>query len=194
MGRGKGKYSNKKSRKQNALAGTTQVMEHPVAQTVTKGGLVLLTAIAAGGAGAALGKHSLIAGVPVTLVGFHKKNPYIIAAGLGLTLSNGFQNQNKPATSVQGVDGLEFRQIAEEAKDRVGTFFKNFSEKLYLDKGEPSATAGLSGDSKEEQVTYFMNPYNDTKELDMSEIDRIQEQIANMNQGINAIEETEREF
>jgi hypothetical protein len=194
MGRGKGKYSNKKSRKQNALAGTTQVMEHPVAQTVTKGGLVLLTAIAAGGAGAALGKHSLIAGVPVTLVGFHKKNPYIIAAGLGLTLSNGFQNQNKPATNVQGVDGLEFRQIAEEAKDRVGTFFKNFSEKLYLDKGEPSATAGLAGDSKEEQVTYFMNPYNDSKALDMSEIDRIQEQIAAMNQGMNAIEETEREF
>lgn len=194
MGRGKGKYSNKKSRKQNEFAGTTQVMEHPVAQTVVKGGLVLLTAIAAGGAGAALGKHSLIAGVPVTLVGFHKKNPYIIAAGLGLTLSNGFQNQNKSATNVQGVDGLEFRQVAEEAKDRVGTFFRNFSEKLYLDKGEPSATAGLAGDNKEEQVTYFMNPYNDTKELDMSEIDRIQEQIANMNQGMNAIEESEREF
>lgn len=198
MGRGKRKSRNKRYRKsggtQNTLAGTGNVLEHPVAQTIAKGGLVVLTAIAAGGAGAALGRHSLIAGVPVTLLGFHKKNPYIIAAGLGLTLSNGFQNQNKAAANVQGVDGFDLKQVAEGAKDRVGTFFKNFSEKLYLDKGEPSATAGLAGDNKEEQVTYFVNPYNDSKELDMSAIDRIQEQIAAMNQGMNAIEETEREF
>ena len=179
----------KKNKQGNALFGTAPVMEHPIAQTVTKGGLVLLAAIAAGGAGAALGKHSLLAGIPVTLVGFHKKNPYIIAAGLGLTLSNGFQNQNK-TTTVQGVDGLDMKQIAEQAKDRVGTFFKNFSEKLYISKAEPSATNGLAG---EEQVTYFVNPYNNAKELDMSAIDRIQEQIANMN-GMNAVEETEREF
>ena len=179
----------KKNKQGNALFGTAPVMEHPIAQTVTKGGLVLLAAIAAGGAGAALGKHSLLAGIPVTLVGFHKKNPYIIAAGLGLTLSNGFQNQNK-TTTVQGVDGFDMKLIAEQAKDRVGTFFKNFSEKLYISKAEPTATNGLAG---EEQVTYFVNPYNNAKELDMSAIDRIQEQIANMN-GMNAVEETEREF
>lgn len=187
------KNKTKKQKQGHALFGPAAVMEHPVAQTVTKGGLVLLAAIAAGGAGAALGKHSLLAGIPVTLVGFHKNNPYIIAAGLGLTLSNGFQNQNK--TTVQGVDGFDIKQIAEEAKDRVGTFFKNFSEKLYLSKpAEPNATAGLAGDQKEEQVTYFVNPYSETKELDMSAIDRLQEQIASMNGGMNAVEETEREF
>lgn len=184
------KKGNKKRKQGHALFGPAPVMEHPVAQTVTKGGLVLLAAIAAGGAGAALGKHSLLAGIPVTLIGFHKKNPYVIAAGLGLTLSNGFQNQNR--VSVQGVDGFDIKQIAEEAKDRVGTFFKNFSEKLYIAKqAEPTATAGLSGGQKDEQVTYFVNPYNDTKELDMSAIDRIQEQIATMNGGLN---EVEREF
>jgi hypothetical protein len=195
MARGRKNKGRKRGKKKqgNALFGAP-VMEHPVAQTVTKGGLVLLAAIAAGGAGAALGKHSLLAGIPVTLVGFHKKNPYIIAAGLGLTLSNGFQNQNKTTAPVQGVDGFDFKQITEQAKDRVGTFFKNFSEKLYISPGEPTPTAGLTGDSKHEQVTYFVNPYNKTKELDMSEIDRIQEQIANMNGGMNAIEETEREF
>ncbi len=184
------KRKNNKNKKGNALFGTAEVIKHPIAQTVTKGGLVLLTAIAAGGAGAALGKHSLLAGIPVTLLGFHKKNPYIIAAGLGLTLSNGFQNQNK--TTVQGVEGFDMKQMAEQAKDRVGTFFKNFSEKLYLSKVEPTATAGLAGEHGEEQVTYFMNPYN-AKELDMSAIDRIQEQIANMN-GMNAVEDMEREF
>ena len=156
----KGKRIRKGNKQNNTLFGTAQVMEHPIAQTVTKGGLVLLTAIAAGGAGAALGKHSLLAGIPVTLMGFHKKNPYLIAAGLGLTLSNGFQNQNKTVAPVEGVDGFDMKQIAEQAKDRVGTFFKNFSEKLYISKAEPSATAGLAGDSKEEQVTYFVNPYN----------------------------------
>lgn len=191
MGRGKGK--NAKEEK-HGMTNVTEVMEHPIAQTVTKGGLMLLTAIAAGGAGAALGKHSLLAGIPVTLVGFHKKNPYIIAAGLGLTLSNGFQNQSNTATTTQTVDGLDIKQIAEEAKDRVGTFFKNFSEKLYLKPTDPPTMAGLAGSNKDEQVTYFINPYNDTQELDMSAIDRLQEQIANMHQGMNAIEETEREF
>lgn len=190
MARGKRRRKNKKQKQSGALFGTSQVMEHPVAQTVTKGGLMLLTAIAAGGAGAALGKHSLLAGIPVTLVGFHKKNPYIIAAGLGLTLSNGFQNQNK---TVQGVDGFDMKQIAEQAKDRVGTFFKNFSEKLYIGKAEQTPTAGLEGGNNEEQVTYFVNPYNEAKELDMSAIDRIQEQIANMS-SMNAVEEIEREF
>jgi hypothetical protein len=198
MGRKK-KYKGRKKDgrvSKGPLAGVSGVMDHPVAQTVTKGGLVLLAAIAAGGAGAALGKHSLIAGVPVTLIGFHKNNPYLIAAGLGLTLSNGFQNQK--AAPVSGVDGFDFKQIAEEAKDRVGTFFKNFSEKLYLPKSETATetTAGLEG-NQDEQVTYFVNPYNELNELDMSAIDRIQEQIAGMNagtSGMDAIEEPDREF
>ena len=192
MGRGKGK--NKAKGKD--LSGVAQAMEHPVAQTVTKGGLVLITAIAAGGAGAALGKHSLIAGIPLALIGYHKKNNYMMAAGLGLCLSNGFQNSNKTSAPVQGVDGLDIKQIAEEAKDRVGTFFKNFSEKLYLSKVEPTGTSGLEGNGNQEQVTYFVNPYNSAKELDMSAIDRIQEQIANMSKGTAGLNdaEVEREF
>jgi hypothetical protein len=187
----------KKGKNNKALSGVSQVMEHPVAQTVTKGGLVLLTAIAAGGAGAAIGKHSLIVGIPLALIGYHKKNEYLMAAGLGLTLSNGFQNPNKNSTPVQGVDGFDLKQITEDAKDRVGTFFKNFSEKLYLSKSEPTGTSGLEGNGNQEQVTYFVNPYNSVKELDMSAIDRIQEQIASMSKGtsgMSAIDEPEREL
>ena len=79
-----------------------------------------------------------------------------------------------------------------DAKDRVGTFFKNFSEKLYINKGE-SATAGLAGDGKDEQVTYFINPYS-KKELDMTAMDRIQEQIATMSGGMSTVGEVDREF
>ena len=189
MGRKKRKNKRKGRPRQNqskgGLSGVSQVMDHPIAQTITNGGLLVLTAIAAGGAGAALGKHSLIAGVPLALFGVHRKNNYLIAAGLGLTLSNGFQNPNKSAAPVQGVNGFDMKQIAEDAKDRVGMFFKNFSEKLYLPSSESAsqATSGLTG--SEEEVTYFMNPYNNANELDMSAIDRIQEQIANMNKDVN---------
>jgi hypothetical protein len=194
MGRKKRrKHRGKSSRKgqRQGLSGVSQVMDHPVTQTVTKGGLVLLTAIAAGGVGAALGRHSLLAGIPLALYGYHKKNQYMTAAGMGLVLSNGFQNGNK--SSVQGMDGLDIKQIASEAKERVGTFFKNFSDKLYLPKTESVATAGLTGNDNDE-VSYFVNPYS-AKELDMSAIDRVQEQIASMGKnGMNAIEDTDREF
>jgi hypothetical protein len=186
MGRKRRKSKRKHHRKSFGLSGISGAMEHPVVGTIAKGGLVLLAAIAAGGAGAALGKHSLIAGVPVTLIGFHKKNPYLIAAGLGLTLSNGFQLANQ-AAPVQAVEGFDMKQIAEQAKDRVGTFFKNFSEKLYISK----PVEGLEGS---DQVTYFVNPYNSAKELDMSAIDRVQEQIAQMNKGTGGIDEPDREF
>jgi hypothetical protein len=175
---GKGKSKNK------GLAGTVKAAT-PYMKTAKESMLMLLAAIAAGGAGAALGRHSFIAGIPVTLFGVHKQNKYVIAAGLGLVMSNGFQKAGG-ATPTETVEGFDMKQIASEAKDRVGTFFKNFGEKLYLSK---ETIAGLAGD--DEQVTYFVNPYS-TKELDMSAIDRIQEQIAQMNgAGLNEIE---REF
>ena len=104
-------------------------------------------------------------------------------------LSNGFQKQASAATtetSTESVEGFDIKQIASEAKDRVGTFFKNFGEKLYLSK---QTIAGLAGD--DDNVTYFVNPYSN-KELDMSAIDRVQEQIAQMNGA--GLSEIEREF
>lgn len=192
------KRKDKKSRKSGGLAGVSQVMKHPIAESIAKGGLLVLTAIAAGGAGAAVGRHSLLAGVPVAILGYYKKNNYLIAAGLGLTLSNGFQNPIKSPT-VQGVDGFDMKQIADQAKDRVSTFFKNFSDKLYLPKAE-TGTAGLEGNGDE--VTYFVNPYNNSAELDMSAIDRLQQEIAEMNgqtSGVNTEEtlvekDIDREF
>lgn len=190
MAKGK-KYSEKRKAskskvKSHSLFGLTDTAKNSYMDTAKEGGLMLLAAIAAGGAGAAIGKHSLIAGVPLTLIGIHRKNKYLIAAGLGLTLSNGFQKPGQ-STSMQGVEGFDMKVLAQEAKDRVGTFFQNFKEKLYL---APSGTAGLGED---EQVTYFVNPHS-SKELDMSAIDRIQEQIAEMNRNVSGLNETDREF
>jgi hypothetical protein len=176
-------------KKSQGLAGTVKAAT-PYLQTTKEGLLMLLAAIAAGGAGAAIGKHSFLAGIPVTLIGVHKQNKYVIAAGLGLVMSNGFQKQGTATetASTESVEGFDFKQISADAKDRVGTFFKNFGEKLYLSK---ETIAGLAGD---DDVTYFVNPYS-KKELDMSAIDRIQEQIAQMNKsGTSGLSEVDREF
>jgi hypothetical protein len=184
MAKGKGKKGKK------GLSGVAVTQEKSsYVDTAKEGGLMLLAAIAAGGAGAAIGKHSLIAGIPLTLFGVHKRNKYLIAAGLGLTLSNGFQLKNQPTTT-GGIGALDMKQIATEAKDRVTTFFKNFADKLYLPKSTESGTSGLGDD----QVTYFVNPYS-SKELDMSAIDRIQEQIAEMSKGgASGLSDVDREF
>lgn len=170
------------------LSGVAKVGENSYVITAKEAALMLLAAIAAGGAGAAIGKHSLLVGLPITVIGIHKKNKYVTAAGLGFTLSNGFQNKSNaiPETT----DGLgNIKQLAEQAKDRVTTFFKNFGEKLYLPKSITETTNGLG----ENGVTYFVNPYS-KKELDMSAIDHIQEQIAQMNKSDSGQDQIEREF
>lgn len=181
------KRKNRKNRSKG-LFGTpaSAVNKKAIGDTLKEGGLILLSAIAAGGAGAAVGKHSLLVGLPVTLYGIYKNNKYVTAAGLGLVLSNGFQLK-KQAQPTEGVDGFDIKILATEANDRVGTFFKNFSEKLYL----PKTSEGTSGLGEDEGVTYFINPHSN-KELDMSAIDRIQEQIADMNKPMNG--EIDREF
>lgn len=181
-----------KRKRGSGLLGVTQTGANSYVVTAKESALMLLAAIAAGGAGAAIGKHSLLVGLPVTIIGIHKKNKYITAAGLGFTLSNGFQNKAQAAVEQEvAVEGLgDIKQLATEAKYRVTTFFKNFGEKLYLPKSVTGGTSGLG----ENEVTYFVNPYSN-KELDMSAIDRIQEQIAEMNRkGTSGLNEIEREF
>ena len=191
MGRSK-KQNKKGKQKSHPLFGTALAGKNTYMETAKEGGLMLLAAIAAGGAGAAIGKHSLIAGVPLTLIGIHRKNKYLIAAGLGLTLSNGFQKQGQSSSSTtQGVDGFDLKQMAQAAKDRVGTFFENFKGKLYL---SPAPVASTTEGLDEEQVTYFVNPYNGAGALDTSAIDRVQEQIAEMNKNMSGLNEMDREF
>jgi hypothetical protein len=192
-----GKRNNKKRNKahgHHALFGNPAAVQS-YKDTAKDGLFILVAAIAAGGAGAAIGKHSLLAGLPLTFYGIHNKNKYLIAAGLGLTLSNGFQKPGGQSTTTQGIDGFDFKQFASDAKDRVGTFFQNFSEKLYLPKkaeqqsSSEQTTEGVGDDG----VTYFINPYKGTGDLDMSELDKIQSQIAEMNKQGN-LNDVEREF
>lgn len=197
MGRKKHKRGNKRKGKHgDGLQGVSQGFDiGKLGHAVKEGGLMLLTAIAAGGAGAALGKHSFLAGIPVTVAGRYFDNKYITAAGLGLSLSNGFQTEKKAAPT-SGVNGFDFKQVAEDAKERVGKYFENFKEKLYIPAtpAMPSATDGLGAPDK---VQYFINPYG-TQELDLSAMERVEQQIASMNKTggteTNGFEDIDREF
>lgn len=162
--------------------------------TAKETGIALAAGLVGGALGALFGKFSIIPGVIVTGVGLHKKLPWLAAGGIGLTMANGFQNTKAPAptvSSTEGVDGI--KEIAEQAKQRVGTFFENFKEKLFIPPSVPATTEGLG---EGEQVTYFVNPYNSsgTGAIDMSELDRLEAKLDDMNKVTNGLDDVDREF
>jgi hypothetical protein len=184
MGRTKRKKG-KKSKKRGGLSGfTAAVSKGKALNALKEAGLMLVAGIAGGGAGAAIGKNSLLLGIGTTLAGAYFDSKYVMAAGLGLAVSN------VPATktsNVSGVDGFDFKQIAQDAKDRVGQYFDNFKEKLYIPAG--SSTNGLQGND----VKYFINPYSGN-DLDLSAMERVEQHVAAMNQGTDGLSDIDREF
>jgi hypothetical protein len=184
MGRTKRKKG-KKSKKRGGLSGfTAAVSKGKALNALKEAGLMLVAGIAGGGAGAAIGKNSLLLGIGTTLAGAYFDSKYVMAAGLGLAVSN------VPATktsNVSGVDGFDFKQIAQDAKDRVGQYFDNFKDKLYIPVG--LSTNGLQGND----VKYFINPYSGN-DLDLSAMERVEQHVAAMNQGTDGLNDIDREF
>lgn len=175
----------KKITNKKPLHGTTNSSSTKITVTnsLQKGALMLGAALLGGGVGAVIGKHSLLAGIPVVILGVYKDNKYLTASGLGLCISNGFQKTNQ-SQAVSGVEddmhGFDLDQI----KERVGTYFKNFSEKLYLPKSDQQ-TNGFDEMNGTDEPTYFLNPYNNAKpslegDLDLSQLDKVQANIAQM--------------
>lgn len=174
----KGKRRSKKKSKELGLFGVPVETTNKIKDTGIEFILTAASAVAGSGVGAAIGKPSLIASLPIIVFGIYRKNNYITAAGVGMFLSNGFQPKTSSDTTTNGIDD-EVDGI-EQAKERVSTFFRNFSDKLYLPKQEEATpTNGLG-----EAPTYFINPYNTQiegpSEVDMSQLDRVQQEIASM--------------
>jgi len=204
MGRKKHKKGSKsKNAKHGELHGITDETKGQLRRSVEQGGLMLLAAIAAGGVGAVLGRHSFVAGIPVAIGGLYLDNKYMTAAGIGLAMSNGFQSKST-STTTKSMNGFDLKQVAQDAKDRVAQYFDNFKEKLYIPAtpAESSATSSSTdGLGKSQEAQYFINPYS-TKDLDLSAMDRVEQHVAAMNQvtgsrsgtGTNGFEDIDREF
>lgn len=189
MGRTKRKKG-ERSKKQGGLSGFTDAISKRKGKALgALGGMlgVLAAGIAAGGAGAAMGRHSLLASAPVAFIGAYTENKYIIAAAVGLAACN---VPSILSGNVNGVDGFDLKQIAQNAKDRVGQYFDNFKEKLYIPASKSDGTNGLQGG---EEVKYFINPYN-SNDIDMSALDRVNDEVLAMNEGTAGLFDIDREF
>ncbi|MDQ3073031.1 MAG: hypothetical protein M3Q97_07205 [Bacteroidota bacterium] len=127
--------------------------------------------------GLLVGKLSFYTGIGLTAFGLYKKNQHLALAGTGMMLT-----PHIPVSKQAAVNGFDVKQITEGAKERVSAYFKNFSEKLYLGKSNPNSSTTISGLHGSDPVTYFISPYGSNADsLDMSALDRVQEQIAQMN-------------
>lgn len=172
-----------KKSKELGLFGVPVETTNKVKDVAMDSGLILASAVAGGIGGAAIGKYSFWAGLPIIVAGVIKKNNYVAIAGVAMSMANGFQSQTQEDSQTSGTEEMDG---IDEMKQRVGTFFKNFSEKLYLSKKqeETNTTNASTTNGLGEAPTYFINPYNTqiegTGDVDMSQLDRVQQDIANM--------------
>jgi hypothetical protein len=164
------------------------VSKQKVGDASMHSGLQVVTLIIGGAIGAAIGKPSLLAGLPVVFAGNYKNHAYLTTLGLGMVLSNGFNALNSanaaPATpAVNGMEGIDPSAMLHGAKDRVMVFLHSFADKLYIPHTTPAANPAtpLKGLGSTD-VSYFFNPYNKDNQVsgppDMSALDRVSEQIA----------------
>lgn len=176
MSKKKGTYA-KKSRKKGVLSGITETLE-------TKGDLKntaietlkdLIAGVLAGGiAGAAIGRSSLVVGAVVTGIGHYTKSRLASIFGVGMMASNGFQKTGEE------VSGTGKTGILNGVKERLTTYKESFLQKLFLDKilKKTEKTESGDGTSGVGEVRYFVYPGEKGKELDMSELERIEKAIA----------------
>ncbi|ABG58753.1 hypothetical protein [Cytophaga hutchinsonii] len=142
--------------------------------------------------GAALGKYSGLGGLAIAGLGAWKKNMYATSLGAGMFLSTVPKPMGDATNGIsdEEMEGVSIASIKENTKN----YFQTLASKLMLKSSE--GTNGLSG---EDDVTYFINPYTQgSGKLDTRELDRIQEQIAQMNNPVNGTfgepDFTERNF
>lgn len=175
MAKKKNTYS-KNARKKSALAGITQTLETKgdLKNTAIETAKDLIVGVFGGGiVGAALGRTSLLVGTAINGIGHYTKSRIASVFGIGMMASNGFQ---KPADQVTGT---EKQGILDGVKERLLAYKDSFLTKLYVDKimkkKQQPSDDGASGVG---EVKYFVYPGNKNKEIDLSELERIENQVA----------------
>lgn len=147
-----------------ASKSTGEKVKHSAIQT---GKDLLIGVIGGGIAGAVIGKSSLLIGAGVTGYGHYANKPTLATFGIGMMASSGF---NAGTNATNGIEG--FRK--EDVKARVMSFKDSITSKLFLDKLIKKKTSDTTNGIG--AVQYYNYP-NDSKELDFSALDRLQNQI-----------------
>jgi hypothetical protein len=145
-------------------------------QKAVNSGLSLLqdvgVGIVGGGlAGSLIGRHSFVAGLLTSFGGYYTGNTIISTLGFGMMAANGFQTaKGQPEVPVQGLEGFDFKQELENAKQRVMNFRDSFAEKLYLDKVlKKDDLSGLG------EVDYYLHGGDEDEAV--AELDRLEQQL-----------------
>lgn len=132
--------------------------------------------------GAALGKYSGLGGLAIAGLGVWKQNMCATSLGAGMFLSTVPKPTGDATNGIEDEDmeGISMTSIKENTKN----YFQTLASKLMLKSS--ASSEGANGLNGEEDVTYFINPYTQgSDKVDTRELDRIQEQIAQMNNPVN---------
>jgi hypothetical protein len=151
-------------------------------QKAMNSGLSLLqdigVGIVGGGlAGSMIGRHSFVAGLLTSFGGYYTGNTMISTLGFGMMAANGFQTaKGQPEVPVQGLEGFDFKQELENAKQRVLNFRNNFAEKLYLDNVLKKDDLNGLG-----EVDYYLHGGDEDDAV--AELDRLEQQLVSSAMG-----------
>ena len=118
---------------------------------------------------------SVGSGAVIGITGAVKKNIYLSSLGLGMVLTTPASAlaQNMNGVPEDELNGLSFKNFSAGAQQRIGTFFSSFKDKFQLPKKAASTENGTDG---------LGTVYRDTfKQPDLAELDRLEQQIDNMN-------------
>jgi len=186
----KRKQTSRTRTRSNSSASVTSILTKEVSRKEI--GFAMLSFFGGTIMGAALGKYSGLGGLAIAGLGAWKQNMYATSLGAGMFLSTVPKIGSEAANGIadEDMEGISMASIKENTKN----YFQTLTSKLMLKSSD--GTNGLSGD---EDVTYFINPYTQgSDKLDTRELDRIQEQIAQMNNPVNGTfgepDFTERNF
>lgn len=169
------KKKKKKRPDTKALAGINPDTKEQLKKTATYlGKEILLGTVLGAAAGAAVGRSSLLAGALITGIGHYHGNTGVSMFGAGMMASGGYQTGQSllsgSQTPQEPIDGI---------KERLSSFKEGFLKRLWLDKLAKKRTKkGKAVNGPD--VQYFSYPGTDQAvgELDMSGLDRIEEELS----------------
>ncbi len=159
----------------------------PIGQRLKKGvgqaALRLVTGLAGGFTGAAIGRWSVLGGILATGTGEVIGSPELTSFGVGMMASNLVPSEE----SVSGPEEEKKSAVA-KAKDRAKAYGKGILKKFWLDKlikkeedSTQKKTEAPSTTTPEEkpmgEVTYYTHPQSEADQMDLSELEKYEDKL-----------------
>ncbi|MCC7303476.1 MAG: hypothetical protein IT233_12625 [Bacteroidia bacterium] len=158
----------------------------PMGKRLKKGAgqaaLRLVTGLAGGFTGAAIGRWSVLGGILATGTGEVIGSPELTSFGVGMMASN-----LMPSTETVNGPEEEKKSAITKAKDRAKAYGKGILQKFWLDKvikkkesdstEKKTETTTKTEEKPMGEVTYYTHPQSETDQMDLSELEKYEEKI-----------------